>query len=172
MSFLKLLEHLKEATGKKPVDPKIKDLESLIHLVSFASQNVLDCCAEGSEDGIWAAATLGELALVTGQGERASELYNQAAYGRNNYFQVNSMLEQINLFESLGFRPDAVLPVKEGLEQRCKSLEKKIGGIKKSEPRFQKVMLASGHMIDKDRVAKGLGERFLHQVKKGWFASI
>jgi hypothetical protein len=33
--------------------------------------------------------------------------------------------------------------------------------IKKSEPRFQKVILASGHMIDlPDRVAKGLGERF------------
>jgi hypothetical protein len=35
------------------------------------------------------------------------------------------------------------------------------GGLKKSEPRFQKVFLASGHMIDlPDRVAKGLGERF------------
>lgn len=35
------------------------------------------------------------------------------------------------------------------------------GGLKKSEPRFQRVFLASGHMIDlPDRVAKGLGERF------------
>ena len=35
------------------------------------------------------------------------------------------------------------------------------GGLRKSEPRFQKVFLASGHMIDlPDRVAKGLGERF------------
>jgi hypothetical protein len=35
------------------------------------------------------------------------------------------------------------------------------GGLKKSEPRFQKVFLASGHMIDlPDRVAKGSGERF------------
>ena len=33
--------------------------------------------------------------------------------------------------------------------------------MKKSEPRFEKVFLASGHMIDlPNRVAKGLGERF------------
>jgi hypothetical protein len=35
------------------------------------------------------------------------------------------------------------------------------GELKKSVPRFQRVFLASGHMIDlPDRVAKGLGERF------------
>jgi hypothetical protein len=35
------------------------------------------------------------------------------------------------------------------------------GGLKKTEPRFRKVFLASGHMIDlPDRVAKRLGERF------------
>jgi hypothetical protein len=162
VTFLKLLEHLKNATGKKPVDPKINDLESLVYLVRFASQNALDCCVQGSEDGVWAAATLAELALVTGEGEKARDLYGQAAYGSDaTYFQVNSMLEQIYLFESLGFSPDAVSSVKEDLEQRCKTLEKKIGGIKKSEPRFQKVILASGHMIDlPDRVKKGLGERF------------
>ena len=162
VSFLKLLEHLKEVTGKKPVDPKINDLESLIYLVRFAGQNALNCCVAGSEDAVWAAATLGELALVTGEGEKARELYGQAAFGSDTtYFQVNSMLEQIYLFESLGFCPEAVLPVKEDLEQRSRNLEKKIGGIKKSEPRFQKVILASGHMIDlPDRVQKGLGERF------------
>jgi len=161
VSFLKLLEHLKDATGKNPVDPKINDLRSLIYLVRFASQNTLDCCVQGSADGVWAAAALAELALVTGDGEKARELYDQAAYGTNDYFQVNSMLEQILLFESLGFQPDAVLSVKGDLEQRCRNLEKKIGGLKKSEPRFQKVVLASGHMIDlPDRVAKGLGERF------------
>jgi hypothetical protein len=161
VSFLKLLEHLKNVTGKKPVDPRINDLESLIYLVRFASQNTLDCCVQGAADAVWAAATLAELALVTGDGEKARELYGQAAYGTNDYFQVNSMLEQVHLFESLGFYPDAVAPVKEDLEQRCRSLEKKIGGLKKSEPRFQKVVLACGHMIDlPDRVAKGLGERF------------
>jgi len=161
VSFLKLLEYLKDATGKKPVDTKINDLESLVSLVRFASQNTLDYCVQGSADGVWAAATLAELALVTGDGETALELYGQAAYGTNDYFQVNSMLEQILLFESLGFQPETVPPVKQDLEQRCRILEKKIGGLKKSEPRFKKVVLASGHMIDlPDRVAKGLGERF------------
>src|SRR5262249_45075346 len=66
-----------------------------------------------------------------------------------------------DLFESLGFRPAAVAAVKKVLELRRKVLEKRIGGLKKSEPRFSKVIVASGHMIDKsDRVEKGLGERF------------
>jgi hypothetical protein len=161
VSLLKLLEHLKDVTGKKPVDPGIDDLESLIYVVRFAGQNALDCAAQDSADGVWAAATLAELALVTGAREKARELYAQAAYGTKDYFQVNSMLEQIHLFESLGFHQDAVLAVKKDLEQRCRNLEDKIGGLKKSEPRFKRVVIASGHMIDApDRVQKGLGERF------------
>ena len=51
--------------------------------------------------------------------------------------------------------------VKKVLEQRRDILEKRIGGLKKSEPRFKKVIVFSGHMIDTpDRVEKGLGERF------------
>ena len=67
----------------------------------------------------------------------------------NTYFQINSMLEQIYLFESLGFRPEAVGGVKKVLEQRRNILEKRIGGLKKSDPRFRKVVVFSGHMIDK-----------------------
>jgi hypothetical protein len=38
--------------------------------------------------------------------------------------------------------------VKKILEQRRSALEKRIGGLKESEPRFGKVVIASGHMID------------------------
>src|SRR5262249_11225999 len=77
------------------------------------------------------------------------------------YFNVNSMLEQVYLFESLGFQPQAVAEVKKVLELRRNALEQKIGGLKKSEPRFKRVLLMSGHRIDDaDRVAKGQTERF------------
>jgi hypothetical protein len=59
------------------------------------------------------------------------------------------MLEQICLFESLGLRPEAVSAVKKVLEQRRSVLEQRIGGLKKSDPRFRKVVVFSGHMIDK-----------------------
>ena len=163
VSFVKLLEHLKTATGDQPVDCKVNDVADLISVVRFAAQNSLNCAGlDTGQDGVWAAATLGELELVAGDAEKARTFYRDAANApATTYFSVKSMLDQIYLFESLGFRPDAVAAVKKGLEARRDTLEKKIGGLKKSEPRFGKVIVASGHMIDKpDRVASGLSERF------------
>ena len=163
VSFVKLLDHLKEATGDQPVDAKVADVADLISVVRFAAQNALDCAGlDAGQDGVWGAATLGELELVLGNAEKARTFYRNAANAPStSYFNVNSMLDQIYLFESLGFRPEPVAAVKKVLEQRRKVLESKIGGLKKSEPRFKKVIVASGHMIDTpDRVAKGLEERF------------
>jgi len=163
VSFVKLLEHLKAATGDQPVDCKVNDVADLISVVRFAAQNALNCAGlDTGQDGVWAAATLGELELVAGDAERARTFYRDAANApATTFFSVKSMLDQVYLFESLGFRPDAVAAVKKGLESRRDTLEKKIGGLKKSEPRFGKVIVASGHMIDKpDRVASGLSERF------------
>lgn len=163
VSFVKLLEYLKEATGDQPVDCKVADVADLISVVRFAAQNALDCSGlDVGQDGVWAAATLGELELVAGDPEKARTLYRHAANApATTYFNVNSMLDQVYLFESLGFRPEAVGSVKKALELRRTTLEKKVGGLKKSEPRFKKVVVASGHMIDlPDRVQKGLGERF------------
>lgn len=163
VSFVKLLGYLKEATGDQPVDCKVNDVDDLIPVVRYAAQNALNCAGlDTGQDGVWAAATLGELELVAGDAERARTLYRDAANApATTYFNVNSMLEQVCLFESLGFRPEAVAAVKKVLEQRRDVLEKRIGGLKKSEPRFRKVVVFSGHMIDSpDRVEKGLGERF------------
>ena len=99
---------------------------------------------------IRAAATLGELELVVGDAKKARIFYRDAANApATTYFNVKSMLAQICLFESLGFRPEAVVGVKTVLELRQKILEQKIGGLKKSERCFNKVVVASGHMIDK-----------------------
>jgi tetratricopeptide repeat protein len=162
VSFVSLLEHLKLATGEEPADARVNQLPDLISVVRFAAQNALDLAALDSQDYVWAAATLGELDLVAGDGRKARKLYRDAANApATTYFNVNSMLDQINLFDCLGFRPDAVAAVKGVLDQRRLVLEEKIGGLKKSQPRFSKVVIASGHMIDKpDRIAKGLGERF------------
>jgi len=151
VSFVKLLEHLKEATGEQPVDCKVNDIPDLISVVRFAAQSALDCAGlDAGQNGVWAAATLGELELVVGDAERARTFYRDAANTpATTYFNVNSMLDQIYLFENLGFRPDAVAGVKTVLELRRKVLEQRIGGLKKADPRFKKVVLASGHMIDK-----------------------
>jgi tetratricopeptide (TPR) repeat protein len=150
VSCLKLLEHLKSATGDEPVDCEIGDLEDLVSVVRFAANDALDSTGlSGREDTVWAAATLGELELVAGDAEKARRIYRDAANtSGTTYFQINSMLEQVCLFESLGFRPEAVAAVKTGLEQRRNVLEQRIGGLKRSDPRFEKVVVFSGHMID------------------------
>jgi tetratricopeptide (TPR) repeat protein len=163
VSFVKLLDHLKDVTGEHPVDCKVNDVADLVSVVRFGAQNALNRSGlDQGQEGVWAAATLGELELVAGDAEKAKTFYRDAANApTTTYFSVNSMLRQIYLFESLGFRPEPVAAVKKALEARRDILEKKIGGLKKSEPRFSKVCVASGHMIDKpDRIAKGLTERF------------
>jgi len=90
--------------------------------------------------------TLGELELVAGDANKARGLYRRAANNTaTTYFQVNSMLEQVLLFEALGFRPEAVKAVKDELEQRRTTLKTKVRGL---EPSFKKVLVSSGHMID------------------------
>lgn len=143
VTFVKLLEHLKNATGDEPADPGITDSDNLASVVRFAAQNTLNLAGLDAVDGVWAAATLGELEIVMENTEKARKLYRDAANAPStSYFNINSMLDQIYLFESLGFRPEAVAAVKKVLELRQKTLGKKF------ELRFKRVVIASGHMID------------------------
>jgi len=151
VSFVKVLAHLKAVTGEEPADCKVDDVDTLVSVVRFAAKSTLDAAGlTVGQDGVWAAAALGELELVTGNVEKARAYYRDAANAaETTYFNVNSMLDQVYLFENLGFQPEGVTAVKKVLEQRRSALEKRIGGLKKSEPRFAKVAVASGHMIDK-----------------------
>ena len=150
ISFVKLLDFLKQATGEQPVDCGITDVDDLVAVVRFAAQNALASAGlDSGREAVWAGATLGELELVAGDSARARRLYRDAAnHPATTYFNVHSMLDQMHLFENLGFRPDAVPAVKKVLEQRLGALEASIAGLKKSEPRFKRVAVASGHMID------------------------
>ena len=153
VSFVKLLEFLKTATGDEPVDCKVDDVDMLASVVRFAAKNIVDTVGLGSgQDGVWASATLGELELVMGNGDKARQAYRAAAFAPDtSYFNVNSMLDQVYLFDSLGFQPAAVAMVKKLLEDRRSALERNIGGLRKSEPRFANAFVASGHMIDGPR---------------------
>jgi hypothetical protein len=151
VSLVRLLEHLKTVTGELAVDSTIEDVEVLTAVVRFSAQNTLDRAGLSvGQEGVWAAATLGELELVLGHPQHACTLYRSAAYApATTCFNVSSMLEQVNLFESLGFQPDGVAAVKKILEPRRSTLESRIGGLRRSEPRFAKVVIGSGHMIDR-----------------------
>ena len=67
---------------------------------------------EMPSDEIGARATLGELALVSGEAGEALEEYEQAIVDPDlTWFSVRSMHEQVQLFHQLGFRAEAVGPV-------------------------------------------------------------
>jgi len=150
VSCMKLLEHLRVATGDEPVIPKVKGLSDLVAVVRFAAENTLASVTGDSQDAVWASASLGEVELLTGDADKANKYYRDAAYAPAvDYFQISSMLEQVDLFECFNYRPDTVTPVKTLLEQRKDVLEQRIGALKKSEPRFSKIVTSGGHMIDK-----------------------
>jgi hypothetical protein len=143
VSLVKLLEHLKEATRDQPSDSNVKDLDDVIAVVRFGAQNTLarERTAGTRGEGVWAEATLGELELVSGNVERARIFYRDAATRPDTTpFNVASMLDQVEMLESLGFRPDAVSAVKQVLEPRART--------KTSRPPFKRVIVCSGHMID------------------------
>jgi tetratricopeptide (TPR) repeat protein len=175
VSFVKLLEHLKAVTKEEPAAFKVDDVDTLAAVVRFAARNTLEAAGlTTGQDGVWAAATLGELELVMGNADKARTLYRDAANAaETTYFNVNSMLDQVYLFENVGFQPDGAAAVKKVLEQRRTALEKKIGGLKKSEPRFAKVAIASGHMIDTpDRKSERFPPRKEGVVKDGIAAQL
>lgn len=133
-----LLNFLAEKTGVYAAETGVTDLPELLSVVGVAARQALKNPAEVA----WATPTLGELELVRGNGAEALRRYQQGANAPGAaYFEIDSMLGQLRLFEGLGFRAEAVAPV-------IKLLEKRLGQLGGPLPTFGKVLVCSGHMID------------------------
>lgn len=133
-----LLDFLAAKTGSSPAETGIADLKELISVVGVAARHALRTPGQVA----WAAPTLGELAIVRGDGPEAMRLYQQAANAPGvPYFEVDSMLSQLRNFEGLGFHPEAAAPV-------VRLLEKKLAQLGHPLPAFGKVIVCSGHMMD------------------------
>ena len=119
VSILKLLEHLRNSTGIEPASADVDDLFDLIPAVRLAARADL----ERVEDAAGAHATLGELLLVSG--DQASSADREAALA--HYAEAGAvsivrkvLIERLQMFEGLGFRPSLVseaLGVLEGQPQ-------------------------------------------------------
>ncbi len=144
VSLIKLLEHAAAATGDKPAATEVDDLADLIPLVRLAANQSLERAkrAGQQQEIVWATATLGELALVTGAPDQAALCYRDACTAPGvTYFQLDSMLSQLALMEELGFQPDAVTQLKATLKDALRHVRAP------GDP-FEKVVVGSGHMID------------------------
>jgi len=107
VSILKLLEHLRNATGMEPASADVDDLFDLIPAVRLAARADL----ERVEDTAGAHATLGELLLVSG--DQASPIDRQAALFHYAECRADSivrkvLIERLQMFQELGFRPALV----------------------------------------------------------------
>ena len=137
VSLAALLEHAARENKRIP-KPEISDLEDLKTVVRLAATEKL----EDEYEAVWARATLGELQLMLGHSQEALDEYEQAtADPRLTWFNICSMFEQVQLFQLLGYQPEAVEPVATLLQQRLRELPH-------PSARFDKIAICSGHMID------------------------
>jgi hypothetical protein len=115
VSILKLLEHLRNATGLEPASADVDDLFDLIPAVRLAARADL----ERVEDSAGADATLGELLLVSGDqaspADRETALFHYAEAGSVSIVR-KVLIERLHLFAGLGFRPALVSDALEVLE--------------------------------------------------------
>ena len=137
VSLTALLEHAARKNKRIP-KPEISDLEDLKFVVRLAATEKL----EDEYEAVWGRATLGELQLMLGHSQEALDEYEQVtADPRLTWFNIRSMFEQVQLFQFLGYQPEAVEPVATLLQQRLRELPH-------PSARFDKIAICSGHMID------------------------
>jgi len=143
VALASLLDYAARA-NKYPPKPEVPDIDDLRTVIRLAATAKLD----DQYEGVWARASLGELYLIAGDGKAAVEQYEQATADPGlTWFNIRSMFEQVQLFQSLGYMPEAVGPVAELLTKRLAELPH-------PSARFDKIAICSGHMIDKpDRKA-------------------
>jgi tetratricopeptide (TPR) repeat protein len=119
-------------------------VDDLAAAVRVAARQAFDRARDEGrdDDAIWAAATLGELELVSGESSEATGLYSEAvAHSGLTLFQLESMIGQLSFYEELGFRTNGVSAVRAVLEAER---------VRQALPddRYRRVAVCSGHMID------------------------
>jgi hypothetical protein len=114
VAILRLLDHLRTATGLEPAAADVDDIFDLIPAVRLSAGIAL---ARG-QDIAGAHATLGELYLVSGdQTSPAGRKEALAHYAQARASEIvrESLLERLRLFAALGFRPEFVSEAMRGL---------------------------------------------------------
>jgi len=117
VAILKLLDHLHNSTGLIIEAADVDDIFDLIPAVRIAARAAL----AAGKDAAGAHATLGELGLISGDqtspGDREQALAHYTAV-RSSPAVRDSLIERLNLFYTLGFRPALVQAAMEILKVR------------------------------------------------------
>ncbi len=115
------------------------EMDTMAGAIRFAAQYEPDPSQE-----FWAKATLGDLEVLVGTPQTVTDAYKGAiAKNENDWFALDSSRAQLQLLNTLGFRPD---PVQAGIAV----FDRALGKLSKPEDDWQprNVILFSGHMVD------------------------
>jgi tetratricopeptide (TPR) repeat protein len=142
-----LLAHAEKVMAEPAVE-RIDDLDDFRAAVRLAAAHALSeslsvSSCSNVDNGIWAAATLGELELLAGNCEAARRFYQEASTTPGvTAFQIESMLGQAKLIDRLSAFPDASAAV-------VALLEGKLSEVHSRRRSSRNVVVFSGHFVDK-----------------------
>jgi tetratricopeptide (TPR) repeat protein len=139
-----LLTHLERVAGRAAQPSANVDLARLAVVVRFAAEAAQRRSIEDNNHGeqIWSTATLGELAVVAGDADEARAQYGLAcAIPGVTFFNKQSMLGQLDLMDRMDFNAPVVAAASEVIRATLPAEDPRW-------PKFQKVFVFSGHMID------------------------
>jgi tetratricopeptide (TPR) repeat protein len=147
LGLAKVLEHVGRPTRLSTAIVAAAELVSIV-----AQHEVEDTSNAGDEassaEHIWALATCGELALLSGDAKSAGDLYARAATAPGvTPFALDSMMRGLEMYERVEFGVEATKAARRSLERGRKLLPP-------SPASYRYVLFASGHMIDLDGRAK------------------
>jgi tetratricopeptide (TPR) repeat protein len=133
LTLMHLYRHL---TGNGRYDA---EMETMAGAIRFAA-----ACEPDPSQEFWAKATLGDLEVLVGTPQTVTDAYKEAiARNENDWFALHSSRAQLQLLNTLGFRPDLV-------QAGLAVFDRALGKLKKPEDDWQPrhVILFSGHMVD------------------------
>jgi tetratricopeptide (TPR) repeat protein len=145
-----LLDNLAGTVGGDD-NPEIVLMRQQLDVLKGAVHFTLECQVKKNPGDFWAAISLGDLAVCIAEDPKAvARAYQRAlTLAGQNRFSLKSTLDQLELLQSLGFRPEHVAAGVTVLREVVEKLEHESslsGGEGKGE---RNVFLFSGHMIDR-----------------------
>jgi tetratricopeptide (TPR) repeat protein len=149
-----VLEHLATTVKEESGDPQEIAYRQMIPAMRGAVQFCLESSLNHDPNDYWAALSLGDLSVcVATSPKQVATSYRKAlAVLWNNSTAVEATLGQLRLLERLKFRPEHVqagIKVLEADLVRSRQMEGKFDTVREEETKPSKVLLFTGHMIDR-----------------------